>query len=43
VSQVGLGLWVSDRILQTHGGKIRCESEVGKGSRFVVELPTKTD
>lgn len=39
VSRVGLGLWVSDRIVRAHGGVIRVKSETGKGSNFVVILP----
>jgi signal transduction histidine kinase len=35
----GLGLPVSQKILQEHGGRIRVESQVGKGSRFTLEFP----
>jgi signal transduction histidine kinase len=35
----GLGLTVSRKILEEHGGQIRVESTVGEGSRFTLELP----
>jgi len=35
----GLGLPVSQKILKEHGGEIRVESEVGRGSRFYLEFP----
>lgn len=35
----GLGLSVSQKIIREHGGEIRVESEVGKGSRFILEIP----
>ncbi len=35
----GLGLWISRSIVNNHGGEIRAESEVGKGTRVHVDLP----
>jgi len=35
----GLGLPVSQKILNEHGGKIWVQSAVGQGARFVLELP----
>jgi two-component system, sensor histidine kinase and response regulator len=35
----GLGLHLSQRILEAHGGNIQVTSEVGKGSIFTVQLP----
>jgi signal transduction histidine kinase len=37
----GLGLPVSKKIVQEHGGRIVVESEVGRGSTFRVELPLR--
>ena len=39
VSEVGLGLWVSYRIIRAYGGTIRVKSAPNKGSTFVVILP----
>lgn len=39
ISGFGLGLFVSRYIVEAHQGTISVESEVGKGSRFIVRLP----
>lgn len=39
----GLGLSISYKIIQQHGGRIRVASQVGRGTRFVIELPRTAD
>jgi signal transduction histidine kinase len=36
---VGIGLAISKRIIEIHGGSIDVESESGKGSKFKINLP----
>ena len=36
---MGLGLSLCKGIIEKHGGSIRVESQEGKGSRFIVEVP----
>jgi len=37
----GLGLAIARRIVEAHGGNITLQSEVGKGSRFTLQLPVE--
>lgn len=39
VKGVGLGLSVCYGIIKDHGGEIKVESEVGKGTNFIISLP----
>jgi len=37
----GLGLYISHEIVKRHGGNIYAQSEEGKGTVFIIELPCK--
>lgn len=37
----GIGLAICKKIVDRHGGKIKIQSEVGKGSKFIIELPSE--
>jgi signal transduction histidine kinase len=37
----GLGLSLSYDIIKAHGGEIKVETELGKGSEFIIQLPSR--
>lgn len=42
-SGLGMGLYISSEIINTHNGKIGVESELNKGSTFYFDLPLETN
>lgn len=40
ITGTGLGLSIVKQAVEMHGGTIRCESELNRGTTFFVELPT---
>jgi signal transduction histidine kinase len=39
----GIGLAIARSVVEAHGGRIRAESELGRGSAFVFDLPAAPD
>lgn len=39
----GLGLAFAHQVVKEHGGTIRCESEVGRGTTFTIRLPAERE
>ena len=35
----GLGLFISNKIIQQHGGSIKVSSLPGQGSKFIINIP----
>jgi hypothetical protein len=40
---LGIGLFQSRSIIETHGGGMQVESEPGRGTTFLVTLPVRTE
>lgn len=40
---MGIGLYIAQRAVQAHGGSIRCTSQLGQGTLFMLELPRHTE
>ncbi len=39
-SSSGLGLWIVKKIVDAHNGNVWVKSKLGKGSTFIIEIPT---
>lgn len=36
---MGIGLYLTKKIIEAHEGKIECETQVGKGTAFIIQIP----
>ena len=43
INGMGMGLPISQTILDNHGGEIQVDSELGVGTRFQVRLPLASE
>jgi signal transduction histidine kinase len=43
IDGLGMGLWITKKIAEAHGGTVLAESEIGKGSAFIVRFPLRTN
>jgi signal transduction histidine kinase len=43
IKGTGLGLYITRRIVEGHGGTIRVESQVGQGSTFTLTFPVSEE
>ncbi len=41
ISGSGLGLWICKEIIEAHGGKIHCKSQINEGTEFSIILRPK--
>lgn len=41
-THTGLGLAIAKQLVHAHGGAIEAQSEIGKGTTFIIELPNNT-
>jgi signal transduction histidine kinase len=42
-TNLGLGLYIAERVVTAHGGKIQVQSSQEEGTRFTVRLPRHLD
>jgi two-component system phosphate regulon sensor histidine kinase PhoR len=42
-SGLGMGLYISSEIINTHNGKLGVESKLGNGSTFYFDLPMEAN
>ena len=40
---MGIGLWLSKTVIDSHHGSISFTTSVGKGTRFIITLPLTTE